>query len=200
LTTTDVVSVLVPLSTLRTLVEAGNGTSTVTPDTWAYLVAETVSEVAVRPEMVTFSVDVPSIIVAVPEAANPDVFATGIVVAPASVAAVEVVVAKRGTSTRIAAVLVESTERTVPVSDSLVLVTPACVTLTVEPVVIGNVAVPSTWMTEAVPGVKNPVTAPRAGATGAAGPEDPAAAGTPIPIKLAGVVEDVSGFLTNTLS
>ena len=38
--------------------------------------------------------------------------------------------------------LVESTEVTVPVSDSLMLVTPACFTLTVEPVVIGNVEVP----------------------------------------------------------
>ena len=49
-------------------------------------------------------------------------------------------------------------------------VTPACATLTVEPVVIGNVEVPCTWMTEAVPGARNPVTAPSAGATGAAGP------------------------------
>jgi hypothetical protein len=74
----------------------------------------------------------------------PDASVTVNDVAAAAIAAVVVDVAYRGTFTRIVALLAEPTAVTVPVSDSLTLVTPARFTPTVEPVVMGNVEVPVT--------------------------------------------------------
>ena len=60
--------------------------------------------------------------------------------------------------TRTVAVLVASTERTVPLTVSLAFVTPGTENLTVDPVVIGNVELPWTLTIEEVPGVRKPET------------------------------------------